>query len=252
MFSANLGFLWTELSLTDAIRAAKASGFAAVEMHWPYETPAREVRAALEETGLPLLGINTRRGDVAAGENGLTALPGREEEAWEAIEEGLAYAKTTGAGALHVMAGATRDPRAHETFVAALEKAVPLAAAQGTTLLIEPLNRQDAPGYLLQNTNQAAAIIAEVGAPNLKLMFDCYHVGRSEGDILTRASALRDIIGHIQFASVPDRGQPDQGELNYAEIFRGLKSLGFSGPFGAEYKPGGPTEPTLGWMRELS
>ncbi|MEM8978494.1 MAG: TIM barrel protein [Pseudomonadota bacterium] len=250
-FSANLGFLWTELSLPDAIRAAKANGFGAVELHWPYATPAEEVRAALDETGLPLLGLNTTRGDVAGGENGLTALAGREDEAWAAIEEALAYASVTGAGAVHVMAGFAQGAEAHATFVAALKRAAPLAAEQGVTLLIEPLNRHDAPGYFLSTTDQAALIIEEVGAPNLKLMFDCYHVGRTEGDILTRAGSMRDIIGHVQFAAVPSRGAPDHGELNYAEIFQGLAGIGFEGPLGAEYKPGGPTEPSLAWMAEL-
>lgn len=246
-FSANLGFLWADRPLPDAIRAAKAAGFSAVELHWPYATPAEDVRAALEETGLPCLGLNTSRGDVAAGENGLAALPGRGAEARSAVDEAMAYADVIGAGAVHVMAGFARGAEAHAAFLETLH----YACGFGRTVLIEPLNRHDAPGYFLQNTDQAALIIAQVGASNLKLMFDCYHVGRTEGDVITRAAALRDIIGHIQFASVPDRGAPDHGELNYSAIFPALADMGWAHPLGAEYKPQGETDATLGWVADF-
>lgn len=248
-FSANLGFLWAERPLPEAIHAAADAGFAAVELHWPYATPASEVRAALDATGLPILGLNTRRGDVAGGENGLSALPGREAEARAAITEALAYAQAVGAGAVHVMAGNAVGAEAHAAFIENLRFACDRAAAQGITILIEPLNRNDAPAYFLRSTDQAAAILAEVGADNLRIMFDCYHVGRTEGDILTRLAALGDRVGHIQFASVPDRGTPDHGEINYAHVFAAIAELGWDAPLGAEYKPVGPTEGTLAWMQ---
>ncbi|MEL6452071.1 MAG: TIM barrel protein [Pseudomonadota bacterium] len=245
-FSANLGFLWTDRPLPDAVHAAKAAGFDAVECHWPYDTPAQDVRAALDATGLPMLGLNTARGDVAGGENGLAALPGREADARAAIDQAVAYAKVVEAGAVHVMCGFASGPAAQATFVENLRYA---CAATDRMILIEPLNRHDAPGYFLQTTDQARALIAEVGAPNLKLMFDCYHVGRTEGDILTRIADLGDLIGHIQFAAVPGRGAPDMGELNYAAIFATLAD--WPRPLGAEYKPGGDTDATLGWMQAL-
>lgn len=250
-FSANLGFLWADRPLPDAIRAAAKAGFDAVECHWPYDTPAPRVAAALRETGLPMLGLNTRRGDVAAGENGLAALPGREPEARAAIDEALDYAAAIDAGAVHVMAGKAHGPDAHATFVANLLHACDRAAAGGRTILIEPLNRHDAPGYFLRTTDQARAIIAEVGAPNLKLMFDCYHVGRTEGDVITRLADLKPIVGHVQFAAVPDRGPPDHGELHYPTILAAIDALGWRAPLGAEYKPGGQTDATLGWMATL-
>jgi hydroxypyruvate isomerase len=246
-FSANLGFLWTELSLPDAIRAAKAAGFAAVEMHWPYETPAAQIKAALAETGLPLLGINTIRGQD--GENGLCALPGREAEARASIDQALAYAAETGAQAVHVMAGFATGPEAHATFVANLRYACEAAPAR--TILIEPLNHHDAPGYFLNTSAQAADVIAEVGKENLKLMFDCYHLQIMEGDLTRRLTHHRDIIGHVQFASVPERAEPDLGEVNYRHIFAMLKALDYDAPLGAEYKPVATTEGGLGWMKTL-
>ncbi|MFW2543461.1 hydroxypyruvate isomerase family protein [Primorskyibacter sp. 2E107] len=246
-FSANLGFLWKELTLPDAIRAARAAGFDAVECHWPYDTSVAQTQQALAETGLKMLGLNTVRG--AAGENGLSALPGREADARVAIDQALGYAQAIGAGAVHVMAGFAHGQAAHETFVANLRYAAD--QAPNLTILIEPLNRHDAPGYFLTTTDQARAIIAETGRLNVKLMFDCYHVGRMEGDITTRFADLLPVIGHVQFASVPDRAAPDQGELNYAHIFAEISRLGYGAPLGAEYKPGGPTEQTLGWMQSL-
>lgn len=249
-FSANLGFLWTDLALPDAIRAAKAAGFDAVECHWPYDTPAAQIRAALEETGLPMLGLNTRRGDVAAGENGLAALPGREAEARAAIDEALDYAQAIGARAVHVMAGVAGGPEADRTFRANLRYACDRAGPD-RIILIEPLNRFDAPGYFLNTTAQAAELIEGIGAPNLRLMFDCYHVGRTGEDVIGRFQTLLPVIGHVQFAAVPDRGPPDHGEVDYATVFGAIALLGWTAPLGAEYRPGGPTGATLGWMAAL-
>lgn len=247
-FSANLGFLWNDRPLAEAIRAAHAAGFDAMECHWPYETPYGEVRNALLETGMPMLGLNTRRGNVTSGDNGLAALPGRQEEARAAIDEALAYALAIGAGMIHVMAGFAQGPAAHDVFLENLEYACQTTEKHGVTILIEPLNRHDAPGYFLQTTDQAAAILDRVGAPNLRLMFDCYHVQRTEGDVTTRLADLISHIGHIQFAGAPDRGRPDRGELDYAYLFQVIRELGWEQPLGAEYKPDGPTDETLGWM----
>jgi hydroxypyruvate isomerase len=250
-FSANLGFLWADLPLGAAIRAAGAAGFAAVECHWPYDTPIGEVRAALAETGLPMIGLNTARGDVSAGENGLSAVPGRGREARAAIDRAVDYARAVGARHVHVMAGNAEGVAAHWTFVENLHHACEAAARTGLRIVIEPLNAHDAPGYFLRTTAQAQAIIAEVGADTLHLMFDCYHVARTEGDIARQLAALMPLIGHIQFAGVPDRGPPDTGSVNFAEVFRQIARLGFTGPLGAEYRPGGATEASLGWMQAL-
>lgn len=248
-FSANLGFLWADRPLPDAIRAAKSAGFDAVECHWPYDIPATEVKSALDETGLKMLGLNTRRGDVKAGDNGLSAIPGREAEAQDAIGEAIEYAVKINAGSIHVMAGFAEGHEARCTFIDNLIYACDHAGRHGLTILIEPLNEGDAPGYFLKTTKQAAEIIETVGASNLKLMFDCYHVGRTEGDVIAPLKQLLPIIGHIQFASVPDRGTPDHGEVDYREVFVQIEALGWQSPLGAEYKPQEATDATLGWMR---
>lgn len=248
-FSANLGFLWADLPLTDAIRAAKAAGFDAVECHWPYDTPAADVAAALGETGLTMLGLNTSRGDVAGGENGLSALPDRQGDARTAIDQAIDYARQIGTPNIHVMAGFAAGPAADAAFRDNLRYACAKAADHGITILIEPLNPNDAPGYFLANTTQARDLIVDLALPNLALMFDCYHVGRTEGDVSRRLQDLQPLIGHIQFASVPDRGPPDQGELSYDHLFGVIADMGWTGPLGAEYKPKGPTDDSLTWLR---
>lgn len=251
-FSANLGFLWTELSLPDAIRAAKAAGFSAVECHWPYDTPADSVAEALQETNLVMLGLNTSRGNLERGENGLSALPGREIEARAAIDQAIDYAVKIGAQNIHVMAGFDASEAGRHTFIDNLEYACEQSEVHQLTILIEPLNEYDAPGYFLRTTQQAVEIIEDVGRSNLKLMFDCYHVGRTEGDVIVKLKDLKASIGHIQFASVPDRGTPDQGELNYHQIFEEIERMGWNQPIGAEYKPVGPTSDSLSWMTDFS
>lgn len=247
-FSANLGYLWTDRALPDAILAAHRAGFDAVECHWPYDTTASEITAALGATGLPMLGINTVRGQP--GENGLCALPGREVEAHATIDQAIAYATSIGAQAIHVMAGRAEGQDAHATFVENLLYARS-ACPDEIMLLIEPLNRHDAPGYFLKTTDQAAEILDQLGLPGVKMMFDCYHVGRTEGDIVTRFRALLPLIGHVQFASVPDRGAPDHGEVDYRFVLDQIAATGWSRPLGAEYRTGGDTDASLRWLREI-
>ncbi len=250
-FSANLGFLWADRPLPDAIRAAAAAGFDAVECHWPYDTPPEEVDSALTETGLQMLGINTRPGNLSAGEFGLTALPGREADAQAAIDEALDYVGAIGGLSVHVMAGMAEGPDARACFVQNLKEATAKAASSGVTLLMEPLNRFDAPGYAVGTTAQACEIIQDVGASNLKLMFDCYHVGRTEGDVIGQFHEWLPWIGHVQFASVPDRGRPDRGDIDYRAVFATIAQSGWTRPLGAEYRPAGATQDSLGWMQTL-
>lgn len=250
-FSANLGFLWRELPLPDAIRAAANAKFDAVECHWPYDTPPVQVNAALSETGLDMLGLNTVRGDVDAGDSGLSALPGRDAEAREAIDQAIGYALAVKARNIHVMAGFAQGAAAEETFIGNLRYAASQAAAHAITILIEPLNRYDAPGYFLQTSDQAAALIETIGAANVKLMFDCYHLQIMEGDLTRRLRSLMPIIGHVQIAAVPSRGEPDKGEVDYRHIISELDMLVYDAPIGAEYRPSGATQDSLGWMTDL-
>ena len=250
-FSANLGFLWTELSLPQAIHAAAQAGFNAVECHWPFDTDPSEVKAALETTSLPMLGLNTRRGDVDAGDNGVAAITGRETEARDYIDEALSYAQHIDCLNVHVMAGfADKSDAATATFADNLLYACRQAHEVGITILIEPLNHYDAPGYHLQTLDDALSALSAVNAPNLKVMFDCYHLQIMQGDLTRRLKRHLDDIGHIQIAAVPDRNEPDAGELHYPNLLKALDDMGWKGYVGAEYKPAVDTNSGLGWLTQ--
>jgi hydroxypyruvate isomerase len=251
-FSANLDFLWPDRPLLERIDAAADAGFRAIELHWPYDTPAREVRARCERHGLTLLGINTVRGNP--GENGLGALAGREAEFQAAVDQSIAYCLEAGGTAVHCMAGFV-PPQAREearrVFTKNLREASGKAAPHGLTLLLEALNPRDAPGYFYATQAEAARVLEEVGRPNIKLMFDVYHVGVSEGDILGKLAHYMPIIGHVQIAAVPSRAEPDEGEIDYRAVFAGLDTLGYESWVGAEYKPRAGTDEGLVWTQGL-
>ena len=251
-FSANLGFLWSDLKLPDAIRAAKAAGFDAVECHWPYDVDTAEINSALLETNMEMLGLNTRRGNSEDGDNGLCALVGREGEARAAIDEAIDYAVAINARHIHVMAGNAFGPGAYACFIKNLGYAGERAIQHNKTIVIEPLNHYDMPGYFLSTTEQAKTIIEALDRPNIKLMFDCYHVQLMDGEVIKQLKELYPIIGHIQFASVPDRGTPDHGQLDYQHVFDVIEELGYDSPLGAEYRSPLKTEDTLGWMEKFA
>jgi len=228
--------------------SAKAAGFSAVECHWPYEVPAEEVLRALQANDLPMLGLNSRRGDVDAGDAGLTAVPGREAEAIAAIDEAFDYGVRIGATAVHVMSGVAAGDDARQVLIKNLSHAATLAKTHDMTVLIEPINTRDIPGYYLNEVEQAVSVIEAVGSPAVKIMFDCYHVQIMQGDLLTRLKKHLAHVGHIQIAAVPDRGEPGQGELDYKEICKAIDSMGYDGYIGAEYKPRTTTDDGLGWL----
>lgn len=248
-FSANLGLLWPGLAPEQAILRAAAAGFTAIELHWPDAGEIPAIRAALARTGLPLLGLNTARGDVAAGDFGLSALPGRADQARAAIKDAFAKARALNARAVHVMAGKAQGDGAQAAFVTALRHASDLAARHGITVLIEPLNHTDVPGYFLTDPAHAAAIIAETGRDNIRVMLDCYHMGMNGLDPLAVLAALGDLVGHVQFAAVPDRTEPDHGRIDYTDLLLRMARAGYRGWFGAEYRPRGETVAGLGWMQ---
>lgn len=251
--SANLGFLWQDRSLLDRISAAADAGFRAVELHWPYDVAPEAVGEACALRGLRLLAINSPLGNVAQGDFGLAALAGREAEFVGSMVQAISYAGKAGADAIHVMAGLREagDVRvARRSFVRNLQLAVQLAPQ--ITLLLEPLNRRDKPGYFYSTTEEVAELIEEIGGPNLRMMFDVYHVGVEQGDVLRRLERFLPIIGHIQIAGVPSRREPDEGEINYPAVFEALDDLGYNGWIGCEYRPKGDTDAGLKWIGRLA
>jgi len=254
-FSANLGFLFSDRSDTERIQAATRAGFKAVEMHWPYHVPASEMREALTRSQVTMLGLNTPVGNSDAGDFGLGALPGRENEFQLAVDQALSYGSAIGASAVHCMAGIVPPDQvgvAERTFIENLKAAADKAAQAGLTILLEPINHRDKPGYFLHHVEQAASIIERVGRRNVRIMFDCYHTQIMQGDLTRRLETYLELIGHVQIAAVPSRAEPDEGEIDYRHICRTLDRLGYEGWIGAEYKPRGRTEDGLGWLSAWS
>jgi len=249
-FAANLGYLFAERPLIERFGAAAAAGFDAVELLFPYDLAASAVKAELARHGLTQLGINTPFG--RDGESGLAAVPGREREWEDAFELALDYAAAIGARSLHCLAGCVppeQRPAAETVFIKNLTRAAEAAATVGILLLIEPINPRDRPGYFLNRVEHAADILGKVGAPNLRIQFDFYHLQIVSGDLIRRFEKHLPLIGHVQVAGVPLRREPDEGEVNYPEIFAALDRLGYAGFVGCEYRPRGRTEDGLGWAR---
>jgi 2-dehydrotetronate isomerase len=248
--AANLGYLFVERPLLDRFGAAAACGFSAVELTFPFSESALAVRREIDRHQLKVLGINTPLG--AAGEPGVAGVPGRERDFDAMFRTALDYATTIGAAAIHCMAGQVPPPRQAEgerTFAANIARAADLAGERGLTILLEPINRRDRPGYLLHRPEQAAAVIAEVGRPNVRIQFDFYHVQIEGGDLTTRFAQHQPVVGHVQIAAVPSRAEPDEGEVNYAAILDMIDRSGYEGFVACEYKPRQRTEDGLGWAK---
>ncbi|ARL41147.1 2-oxo-tetronate isomerase [Burkholderia pseudomallei] len=251
-FAANLTMMYNEHAFLERFAAAARDGFKAVEYLFPYEFPAAELKARLDAHGLVQALFNAPPGDWAAGERGIASLPGREDEFRRAIDTALDYARVIGNDTLHVMAGLiapTQDRARHrDVYLRNLAHAAEAARAQNVTIVIEPINPRDMPGFFLNRQDDAQAICREVGAPNLLVQFDCYHCQIVEGDLAMKLR--RDIagIGHIQIAGVPQRHEPDVGEIHYPYLFELIDALGYDGWIGCEYRPKAGTSEGLGWL----
>ena len=252
-FAANLTMMYNEHGFLDRFAAAAQDGFKAVEYLFPFDFPATEIKARLDDLGLTQALFNAPPGDWAAGERGMASSPGREGEFRRTIDTALEYTRVLGNSKLHVMAGLVgADPsreRHRECYLQNLAYAAQTAQAEGVLIVIEPINTRDMPGYFLNRQDDAQAICAEVGAPNLKVQFDCYHCQITEGDLAMKLKRDMAGIGHIQVAGVPERHEPDLGELNYPYLFKLIDTLGYDGWIGCEYRPRGGTSEGLGWLR---
>jgi hydroxypyruvate isomerase len=251
-FAANLGYLFTERPLIERFGAAAAAGFRAVELQFVYDHAPAALRSEIDRHGLTVLGVNTAPGQLASGEFGVAAIPGREAEFAAVFRQALDYVVALGGCQIHCLAGKVppeQRPAAETVFVQNLARAADLAAAKGITLLIEPINPRDRPDYFLNRPEHAADIIAKIGRPNVRIQFDFYHVQIVGGDLIRRFEKHLPVVGHVQIAAVPSRHEPDEGEVNYPAIFDTLDRSGYAGWIGCEYRPRGRTEDGLAWAR---
>ena len=233
---------------------AGSAGVAAVECHYPFELDFAEVRARLDASGLPMNGINTPSGDPAKGEFGFAAVPGCENDFRRGFDLALDWGARLGVATIHCMCGVPSEARrgeARETFLRNMEWASDAAKNLGIVLLVEPINHHDRPGWFVSRSDDVVALLKTLGRDNVRLMFDFYHIQIMEGDLTRRLERHWDWIGHFQFASVPRRAEPDEGEINYAPLFAEIARRGWPGWVAAEYRPRGATAEGLRWMGTL-
>lgn len=252
-FAANLSMLYPQHDFLDRFAAASADGFEAVEYLFPYDYSAAELKQRLDDNGLVQALFNAPPGDWAKGERGTASLPGREAEFRAGFERALDYAAVLGNTRVHVMAGLLPSEadraRHHGVYLENLAFATAQAAKAGVTVLLEPINTRDMPGFFLNRQDQAHAICREVGAANLKVQFDFYHCQIVEGDLAVKLRRDLAGIGHIQIAGVPDRNEPDVGEVNFPYLLQLIDELGYDGWVGCEYRPKADTSEGLEWLR---
>jgi len=252
-FSANIEFLFVERPYLGRLSAARAAGFTAIEMCWPYVVDLVELDAARRDHDLRVVDFNIPTGDLLSGGYGLAGVPGRQNEFKEAVETGREWALRLGSERLSVVAGfqmpwGSRDD-ALKTLAENLHFAADRLSPDGITVLLEACNRRERPGYVIGSTNEALTTIQQADHPNIRLGHDLYHLQICEGDLVDRFRKVIDFVGHIQFADVPGRGEPGTGEINYDFVFAEIDKLGYGGWCGAEYKPStARTEDSLGWF----
>ena len=249
-FAANLSMMFGEWSFLDRFQAAADAGFSAVEYLFPYEHEPAAVGAALRRAGLTQALFNLPPGDWAAGERGIAAFADRAAERVAGTERALAYAAETGCRTLHLMAGLAdrADTRAAAAYKAAVIETAVRLERDGITLVLEPINKRDMPGYFLNDFDYATDLITRLGLANLRLQFDLYHRQIMHGDVVMALRAMMPLIGHVQIAGVPDRHEPDTSELDLGFVTAELDRLGYGGFVGCEYRPAGATRDGLGWL----
>jgi hydroxypyruvate isomerase len=251
-WSAHLSMLFTEHPPLERPAAAAAAGFERVESWWP---PADDLDAwvdAIHAAGVGVSCLNADGGDIAAGERGFCNLVERDDDTLTAVRAALALAERVDCPNINVLSGRLVD---HRTPASQLDHAVEvfrecggLAAASGRTIVIEPINGLDVPGYLLPTPAAVAAFLTRVDHPSVLMLFDAYHCARGGGDPIRDVSRVGGAIGHVQYADSPGRGAPGTGEVAIDAFVAALSATGYDGAIGLEYDPGGPTEPTLGFI----
>ncbi len=251
-FAANLSMLFTEAPLLERFERAARAGFALVEMQFPYEAPAAALREQLVRHGLTMVLHNLPAGDWAAGDRGIACQPARVDEFRAGVGRAIEYATTLGVPQLNCLAGqapaGVDEAAVRATLVANLRYAAGELKKAGLKLLIEPINNFDVPGFWLNGTAKAIAVLDEVGADNAFVQYDIYHAQRGEGELAATIERHLARIGHVQFADNPGRHEPGTGEINLPFLFAHLDRIGYAGSVGAEYKPATTTEAGLGWL----
>ncbi len=252
-FAANLTMMFNEVPFLDRFEAAAKAGFKYVEYLWPYEFPAQTLKAKLEQYGLKQVLFNTAAGDVSKGEWGLSAIPGREADARRDIDQALEYALALNCPSVHIMAAVVPEGEDREaykqTFVQNVRYAAEKFKPHGIKIMLEALSPEVKPNYLLKSQFDTLEVVDLVDRDNVFVQLDYFHAQNVDGNLSRLTDKLNGRFAHVQIASVPDRHEPDEGEINYQYIFDKLDQIGYDGYVGCEYKPRGVTEDGLEWFQ---
>ncbi|HEV3087895.1 MAG TPA: TIM barrel protein [Candidatus Elarobacter sp.] len=251
-FSANLSFLFQDLPFYDRIDAAAANGFKGVEYMFPYDYDLAEIKRRLKSNGLEQVLFNLPAGDFAKGERGIAADPERVEEFREGVDNAVDAARELNCTRVNMLVGIAKPNHdgayARVTLLKNAKYAARALDAAGVTLVVEPLNRIETPGFIIGTTVEGLGLIAETGAKNFKLQYDIYHAQRSEGNVIATIRAHAKQFGHVQIADSPGRNEPGTGELAYERILPVLDEVGYDGWVGLEYRPSLPAPATFAWI----
>ncbi len=252
-YCANLSLLFTEYPLIERFAAAKAAGFEAVEVQFPYELSPKAIRTELDAHDLELVLINVPAGNLMQGGDGIANVPGREQEFRRAVLQALPYAEELGVRCVNVLAGRLPEEgdllHCLHTLTANARYAAEAFHSVGVTTTLEAINTDDMPRFLIHNIAQMQEILEAADHPTLKMQFDCYHLARMGEDLISSLVENWPLIGHIQFADNPGRGAPGTGTIDFKSVFAVIDELPYAGWCGAEYRPGpAGTEASLGWL----
>ncbi|MGB1238008.1 MAG: hydroxypyruvate isomerase family protein [Pseudomonadales bacterium] len=252
-FTVNLSTLFTEVPLIERFALAADHGFTQVEIQFPYELDKTAIKQQLEQYKLSLRLINLPRTDD--GQLGTACNPQTREEFARALTLAAEYANFLGVKKINCLSGLQPKHLSHSaatsTLIDNLRFAANYLAPFGITLLIEAINTQDIPGFFLNNSALAQRIIETANCDNLKFQYDVYHMQIMEGNLTQRIEQMLPLIGHIQIADVPGRGEPGSGEINYPNLLNAIKLMGYTGDISLEYFPRHSTKSGLAQLEPL-
>lgn len=255
-FSTSVNFLFRELPFAERFQAAADAGFDGVEIQLMEES-AEVCAKASADANIPVVLLNVDMGDLLSGGLGLSGVPGRESQFFEAVHETVEAAHKMKARYIHL--GPSRIPEGvsraacTEVYIKNLNNIRDTKIMEGSSakLLIEAMNKVDRPDALFTDVSEVADLIRSYYLGFVGLQFDIYQVSKNGEDAVTLFRQHADIIDHVQFSDLPNRSEPGSGELDFNKIFSEIKSCGYAEWFGAEYFPSKPSLETLDWLHSM-
>ncbi len=255
-FSLNLSLIFREYTVFDRFQKASDAGFKAVEIQFPYETSAEDLKRGLDAAGIQMVLFNVGAGDLMQGGEGIAAVPEKKEQFRHAVDLALSYAKVLSPRVINVLPGRAYRLANRKQYLDTLEDNLRFAAGVFSTLgiktVFEAANTFDMPDFLIHSGRQLLDMLQRVNHPNLYIQYDIYHMTRMEQDVICFIKSNIDKIGHFQFADAPGRGQPGTGGIDFKLVFDAIANTDYSGWLGAEYKPTGLSKDSLGWFEAFS